>query len=787
MGLLQIFKSLNNNERKDNPERQQKEQALDYTTSMMYGLQGGFISYNPDSLVQRKGAAIYKSMLRDDQVKSAFQLKTNIVLSRQMTFDVISDDQIEAAEFCERNITDLITGTWKKALRSILMGKAWGFSITEKIFRTDEVDNKPRWVIDRLKSKPWTSFEFEVDKYGNEIGLYQDTGDKRIKLDKNRFIKYVNMPEIDSIWGESDLKAAYRPYWEKDIIQKFWNIYIERAAGGFIAATPNERATNLSPIDRAEFEKVLSNISGTSGIRVPNGYDVKLEIPRDVTAFERAIDKKDKQISRALLLPNFLGFSEQGAYGSYAQSQTVLDMFMMLIEEECDYLADLLNEHLFNQLCWWNFGLKNYPRAKFGSFTTEQKHAIARVWMEAVKSGVVTNTFEDEIYTRQLLFYPKRKEENDENIDEQNENIDEQNENTDEQDTDKQNNKNNSAFSNIQKNKGNFEEKKTEIDFEKPLFSDRIEFKQVEKRLDAIEKDFYSELAKGVDTLIKEAQKGIKEAYKTIKDKEIDAEEMHKKISATITTKTKSKLNKTAYNQLKITYDYGRKIARLAIEKSLNKAPKEIKKKIKLNMAGSIARACLADNWTITYFIDGISLDVAESWFSSNAFTIAGGLTDTVINSAVQVLINGIRDELSVDQIINNLEGVLPTLVGTTERAERARLETIVRTNMSTIFTQAQLAYYTDPALNGFVEGLEYSAVLDRRTTPVCLRLDGAKYAITNSIWESITPPNHHNCRSVLIPITILDDWRSSRKKYTERQLPARGFGRETFPDQYML
>jgi uncharacterized protein with gpF-like domain len=70
-----------------------------------------------------------------------------------------------------------------------------------------------------------------------------------------------------------------------------------------------------------------------------------------------------------------------------------------------------------------------------------------------------------------------------------------------------------------------------------------------------------------------------------------------------------------------------------------------------------------------------------------------------------------------------------------------------------------------DPELGDFVEGLEYSAILDSRTTEVCKSLNGRQYKKDDSVWNSITPPNHFNCRSVLIPITILDVWKPSKKK----------------------
>lgn len=88
-----------------------------------------------------------------------------------------------------------------------------------------------------------------------------------------------------------------------------------------------------------------------------------------------------------------------------------------------------------------------------------------------------------------------------------------------------------------------------------------------------------------------------------------------------------------------------------------------------------------------------------------------------------------------------------------------ARLNTAVRTNVFDAFNEARYDYFTDPALDGFVEAFEYSAILDDNTTDICSELDGSQYRADSPVWDEYTPPNHFNCRSVLIPIVVGDDW----------------------------
>ena len=66
---------------------------------------------------------------------------------------------------------------------------------------------------------------------------------------------------------------------------------------------------------------------------------------------------------------------------------------------------------------------------------------------------------------------------------------------------------------------------------------------------------------------------------------------------------------------------------------------------------------------------------------------------------------------------------------------------------------------YQESARDGFVVALRYGAIVDGNTTEICKALHGAVYAANNKIWERYRPPNHKNCRSLLVPIFITDNW----------------------------
>jgi SPP1 gp7 family putative phage head morphogenesis protein len=57
--------------------------------------------------------------------------------------------------------------------------------------------------------------------------------------------------------------------------------------------------------------------------------------------------------------------------------------------------------------------------------------------------------------------------------------------------------------------------------------------------------------------------------------------------------------------------------------------------------------------------------------------------------------------------------------------------------------------------------GLRYSAILDGRTTQLCRGLDGTTLPLGDPFFSQWTPPNHFNCRSLLVEV-----WSSTRLRH---------------------
>lgn len=112
--------------------------------------------------------------------------------------------------------------------------------------------------------------------------------------------------------------------------------------------------------------------------------------------------------------------------------------------------------------------------------------------------------------------------------------------------------------------------------------------------------------------------------------------------------------------------------------------------------------------------------------------------------AVTSVLVNALQTGASIQDTIRALGRVFPTF-------SKARLENIARTESVAAYNQGRLASFRD---NPFVFAVQFSAVLDNRTTDICRDRDGLILGLTDPRLEANIPPLHFQCRSTLVPIT---------------------------------
>jgi SPP1 gp7 family putative phage head morphogenesis protein len=771
--------------------------------------------YTPDSLVRAKGIGIYDKMRLDEQVKAVMNFKRDAITARGWTFKYEDESSLSDTERARRirvfnEIFCKMRGSFVDALNVVATGRDYGFSLTEKVYSDVTIDGQTYIGLNMLLGRDPSTFEFYTDEYGILQKVVQLAAGRRIDVDMSRMIHYVHSPEFDRFYGRSDLREAYRAWFIKQRVGEFWALYLERMAGGFLVVNP-KIDSDPAPEGTAAAEslhQVLQNLHSSSGIKMPPGYEVQLIQPATTDAFEKAMVFWDLAIAKALLVPNLLGISHTGQTGAFAQSQTQLEAFFWTLNADSERLEATINEQLVKDLGDQNFGDGDYPEFCFKPASREHIKQVIADWKTLTDAKAVIATTEDEEHFRKLLDMPKRDEKTEPLVDPlaaQQEERAAQGQEFDQGMRERQ-----QAMAEKAANEERFAAVNRKLDsitatltslrpagevhqhtrhngahspadgsqavphgplrgctraqFDRAV--QRVAFSVIESRQERMAGDLTGQVAQFV-------AKGAKKLLGTDED-------LAKLIDNDPTDIAGVEFNGAQKGKLKDLY-----------RRSLASA---------WTLGGSLARNELerARGQRLVRMKD--LRDTAADYFEVNGFRMAGNVSDGVRALIQQELQNSVKfgrtpsDTRQViwDRLVSrgftSREAVLDAeddpqvaralkdLWGVSEKQTASYLDTLSRTNLFEAMNEARYAEFTDPELGGFVVALQYSAILDDRTTDICRALDGKTYEEDSDVWDQYRPPNHFNCRSVLIPVTELDGWDGEESPPPTVQ-PAAGFG----------
>ena len=737
--------------------------------------------YNPDELIGLKGARIYRKMMTDEQVKAVVRFKRDAITGRKWYFEFDAKDLLSAnaeetapkklrarfdampiieeqpAEEAEEapvapkeagtlseeqelrirvfeQVIEQMDGSFFDALNAIMTAVPYGFSMTEKVYKDIEVDGKTWIGIKRLALKPFDTFLFSPDEYGNISKAIQRFEGHEQVIDMERFIHYVQNADVDAQYGQSELREAYRAWFSKDIAIRFWNIFLERYASGFLKIQPvaGVKITSGSA-EHTALVNLLTNLGPKTGVLLPSGVEAELVYPATTDAYEKAIASHDKAIAKALLVPNLMGISEQGQTGSYSQSQTQLEAFMWTLEAEANRLEEALNERLFRPLGEMNFGAGPYPRFRFKPLSEAMKMQIIKTWFELVKASAVTSTDADEKHIRELLDFPEAGEPLNTLAP-------------------------SAAGAAIDPATGNpmpgkpgvppapkkpIGEGETVIGTKRIRAEHKATFlARAVKRVDfAVIDNRGTKIIARTSAKVHEALRAGVDAIKEFVRTEDLFANPDKISDIAMPARVLTRVRKACEAGLKEAWDLGSAHARRELEKAQS-------------------TRFAADELRLT---DA----AAQKFLESRSYSIAGDLADGARKKVTTILYNGIKGGWGLDEILDRIEEELGATV-------LPHASTAVRTAVFEAINEARYELFASPEMSGFIEALEFSAILDGRTTEICEHMDERVYPVNDKVWESYTPPLHFNCRSLLVAVTVRDTWERSDDPSIK---PMEGFG----------
>lgn len=140
----------------------------------------------------------------------------------------------------------------------------------------------------------------------------------------------------------------------------------------------------------------------------------------------------------------------------------------------------------------------------------------------------------------------------------------------------------------------------------------------------------------------------------------------------------------------------------------------------------------------------------AVNWLNDYVPKLAGVLNIAVLEKTREV----IRDSMLEGSTLQERMKALRESSEELARITTQRIEAIARTEITRADSMGRLIQMK---ANDDVIGVEFSAVMDDRTTEMCIERNGLIMRLDDPRIPENTPPLHVNCRSLLISLTVYD------------------------------
>ena len=352
------------------------------------------------------GYAVYRRMLLDPQVKACLNTKKFAVLSQGWSVHAASEspEDLAAAAFIRAALTG-VRGGLLDALHNILDALALGVSLVEIVYQM--VDGGPddgRVGLHALKAKDPDGFSFETDEYGNVTALRGCLGDL---YPPDKFLRYSYMPRYENPWGQSDLRAAYKPWLAKQQLLRWWTKYLEKF--GLPTVTGSYDAERGYGADQQrQLLSLVAQVHNESAIVLPSDMHLGLlETARAAPAgFLEAVEYHDRAIAKSILGQTLTtdGSASGATFALGSVHQDVLMFYLHKIQGDLE--ETVIGAQLIAPLVRYNFGPSvPCPRFVLGALDDGRLATTGRLIADLVSGKVIAP---DEPWIRGYLGLPAR-------------------------------------------------------------------------------------------------------------------------------------------------------------------------------------------------------------------------------------------------------------------------------------------------------------------------------------------------------------------------------------------
>lgn len=349
-----------------------------------------------DYVPELRGENLYREY--DKMRKSDSQVKgiLSAIKLPIMAADFKLEEPPEATE-TERANTEFLSTylfkRWRYTLRQMLLHLDYGSMPMEKVWSIDKDNGTPLAVCRLAPRLPKTVIEWNVTEHGDFSGIVQQaptvSGFKRVNIDADKLLLFVNELEGADYRGLSILRAARKDWYYKDKLQRINAITLEKRGAGIDVGT----LTGGNEEKQARAEDVLMSVRTHERSYILETEDFKyrqegLGSGGTISALE-SIKYHDWSMLFGTLT-QFLGMGD-GQGGSFAMHADKTSFFLMAELGISNEILEPFNDDLLPQWTLYNYGPDvRPPTLTHSRLDRRDAKAVADALKALVPEGIIT-------------------------------------------------------------------------------------------------------------------------------------------------------------------------------------------------------------------------------------------------------------------------------------------------------------------------------------------------------------------------------------------------------------
>jgi phage gp29-like protein len=320
------------------------DKSLDFISTYV----GGLLAPQDKVLLNNASGdyGVYREMLRDDQIASAFQQRRSAVTSTE--WEVMPGAEDSASKEAAEDLAEQIRGLrWDEITDRMLYGIYYGHAIGECMWESAG----PRYRLANVLVRRASRFRYHQDG-----GLYLLTANnpQGERMPEQKFWTFTAGGETnDDPYGIGLAHYLYWPALFKRNDIKFWMIFLERYAQPTpLAKAP--RAMTETPAERTKLLQMLAAIQTDSGVVVPDSVAIDfIQIARSGTAdYETLHARMNAAITKIILSQTLTSEDTGGQYKADVQYTVRQEV----IKADADALSASFNAGPATWITRWNYG-----------------------------------------------------------------------------------------------------------------------------------------------------------------------------------------------------------------------------------------------------------------------------------------------------------------------------------------------------------------------------------------------------------------------------------------------